>query len=97
MTTNGHGPDQSFDVQIASTGKVYTIPAGESVVDALAAHNIEIPVACGHGLCGTCLSRVLAGVPDHRDYYLTSAEREKNEVFTPCCSRSKTPLLVLDL
>jgi vanillate O-demethylase ferredoxin subunit len=97
MTTNGHESDRSFEVQIAGTGKVYTIAAGESVVSALAGHGIEIPVSCGHGLCGTCLTRVVAGVPDHRDYYLTNAEREANQSFTPCCSRSKTPLLVIDL
>jgi vanillate O-demethylase ferredoxin subunit len=89
--------DQPFEVQIASTGSTYTVPAGESVVSALAAHGIEIPTSCGHGLCGTCLTKVTAGIPDHRDYYLTSAERETNSMFTPCCSRSKSAVLVLDL
>jgi len=48
-------------------------------------------------VCGTCLTRVLDGVPDHRDLYLTDAERAANDQFTPCCSRARTPLLVLDL
>jgi vanillate O-demethylase ferredoxin subunit len=48
-------------------------------------------------VCGTCLTRVLAGVPDHRDVYLTPEEQAANDQFTPCCSRAKTPRLVLDL
>jgi vanillate O-demethylase ferredoxin subunit len=40
---------------------------------------------------------VLEGTPDHRDSYLNDAERAANDQFTPCCSRSKTPVLVLDL
>jgi vanillate O-demethylase ferredoxin subunit len=40
---------------------------------------------------------VLAGEPDHQDCYLSDAERALGDRFLPCCSRSKTPLLVLDL
>jgi vanillate O-demethylase ferredoxin subunit len=36
-------------------------------------------------------------VSDHRDLYLTDEERAANDQFTPCCSRARTPLLVLDL
>jgi vanillate O-demethylase ferredoxin subunit len=48
-------------------------------------------------VCGTCLTRVLEGEPDHRDHYLTDDERAKNDQFLPCCSRSKSRMLVLDL
>jgi vanillate O-demethylase ferredoxin subunit len=48
-------------------------------------------------VCGTCLTRVLEGVPEHRDMYLTEDEQAANDQFTPCCSRAKTALLVLDL
>ena len=40
---------------------------------------------------------VLEGTPDHRDTYFTDAERVAGDQFTPCCSRSRTPVLVLDL
>jgi vanillate O-demethylase ferredoxin subunit len=40
---------------------------------------------------------VLEGEPDHKDAYLTPEEQEKNDQFLPCCSRSKSSLLVLDL
>jgi vanillate O-demethylase ferredoxin subunit len=54
-------------------------------------------MSCEQGVCGTCLTRVLEGTPDHKDSYLTPEERAANDQFLPCCSRSKTPLLVLDL
>jgi vanillate O-demethylase ferredoxin subunit len=40
---------------------------------------------------------VLGGIPLHQDLVLTDAEHESNRVMTPCCSRSQSPELVLDL
>ncbi|SNS57829.1 2Fe-2S iron-sulfur cluster binding domain-containing protein, partial [Noviherbaspirillum humi] len=55
------------------------------------------PVSCEQGICGTCITRVLEGEPDHRDLYFTDEEKAANDQFTPCCSRAKGKLLVLDL
>ena len=89
--------DGSFSVKLARSGQVFDVPADCSVVQALERHGIEIPISCEQGVCGTCLTRVLEGVPEHRDMFLTEAEQACNDQFTPCCSRSKTPMLVLDL
>ena len=86
-----------FQVKIASTGEVFTINPGEVITQVLESQGVYIPVSCEEGVCGTCLTGVLEGVPDHRDLYLTDEERAKNDQFTPCCSRSKSPILVLDL
>lgn len=91
------GATDAFEVQIASTGSVVFVPAGKSVVQALAEQGIDIPVSCEQGVCGTCLTRILEGEPDHRDMFLTDAERSRNDQFTPCCSRAKSARLVLDL
>ena len=91
------GGDTAFDVRIASSGQVFTVPAGRTVVAVLSEHGIDIPVSCEQGVCGTCLTRVLDGVPDHRDVYLTDDERAANDQFTPCCSRSRSAMLSLDL
>jgi vanillate O-demethylase ferredoxin subunit len=90
-------PGDAFQIKLASTGAVYDIPADRSIVEVLNDVGIELPISCAQGVCGTCLTRVLEGVVDHRDFFLTEAEREKGDEFTPCCSRSKTPMLVLDL
>ena len=89
--------DSSFEVRIASTGLSCQVPAGKTVIEVLAAHGVEVPTSCEAGVCGTCLTRVLQGTPDHRDTFLTDAERAANDQFTPCCSRALSPLLVLDL
>jgi vanillate O-demethylase ferredoxin subunit len=89
--------DTGFDVQIASTGKVYAIPPDRTVLQVLEQNGVDVMVSCEQGVCGTCITRVLSGTPDHRDVYLTDEEHARNDQFTPCCSRSKTKLLVLDL
>ena len=87
----------TFEVKVASTGQVYRVPADRSVADVLAEHGVEVALSCEQGVCGSCLTGVLSGKPDHRDQVLTEAEHAANTQFTPCCSRSCTPLLVLDL
>ncbi len=87
----------SFSVKLASSGQCVEVPPGISVVQALAAHGVVVPTSCEQGVCGTCLVRVLDGVPDHRDLYLMPEERERNDSLLACCSRSLTPMLVLDL
>ena len=91
------GPDDAFQVRLASSGNVVDVPPGVTVVEALRGCGIEVPVSCEQGVCGTCLTRVLSGEPDHRDQYLTDEERVANDQFLPCCSRARTPELVLDL
>lgn len=91
------GGSEAFEVEIASTGRRIFIAADQSVAQALAAAGVQIPMSCEVGVCGSCRTRVLAGVPDHRDLLLSAEEQATNTEFTPCCSRSKTPLLVLDL
>jgi vanillate O-demethylase ferredoxin subunit len=89
--------DGSFEVKLASSGKIVLIPKDQTVTEALARAGVEILTSCEQGVCGTCITRVLEGEPDHRDLYFTPEEQAKNDQFTPCCSRSKSPLLVLDL
>ncbi len=89
--------DSAFDVRIAGTDQVFRIPAERSVASVLQEAGIDIYTSCGEGTCGTCVTRILEGVPDHRDVFLTDEEHASGGQFTPCCSRAKTPLLVLEL
>jgi vanillate O-demethylase ferredoxin subunit len=89
--------DDAFEVEIASTGTRFTVPANRSVLDVLLANGIEIPMSCEQGICGACVTGVLNGVPDHRDMFMTDEEHARSDQFTPCCSRAKSELLVLDL
>jgi vanillate O-demethylase ferredoxin subunit len=89
--------DGAFEVMLASSGRVVVVPKDRTVVQALAAAGVEVQTSCEQGVCGTCLTRVLEGVPDHRDMYLAPEEQAANDQFTPCCSRALSPRLVLDL
>jgi vanillate O-demethylase ferredoxin subunit len=89
--------DAGFEVQLASSGRVIAVAKDQTVTQALSAAGVEVQTSCEQGVCGTCLTRVLSGVPDHKDLYLTPEEQAANDQFTPCCSRAKTPRLVLDL
>jgi vanillate O-demethylase ferredoxin subunit len=89
--------DGSFQVKLASSGRVIPVAADRTVVQALAAAGVSVATSCEQGVCGTCLTRVIEGEPDHRDMYLTPEEQAAGDQFLPCCSRSKSPLLVLDL
>ncbi len=89
--------DAGFKLKLASSGRLVTVAKDQTVVQALAAIGVEIPTSCEQGVCGTCLTRVLDGEPDHKDMYLTPEEQAANDQFTPCCSRSKSAMLVLDL
>jgi vanillate O-demethylase ferredoxin subunit len=91
------GEERAFQVELAGSGRLIEVAIGQSVVQALAGAGVDILTSCEQGDCGTCLTRVLAGQPDHRDAYLTDAEKAANDQFLPCCSRSCSPLLVLDL
>lgn len=85
----------AFQIRLSRSGKVLDVPADRSVAAVLHAAGINVPVACEEGVCGTCETKVLSGTPDHRDQCLTPKEQQGR--FTPCCSRSLTPILELDL
>jgi vanillate O-demethylase ferredoxin subunit len=89
--------DGSFQVKLASSGAVFEVPAGKTIVQILHAHGVEILVSCEQGVCGTCITRVLQGACDHRDLYFTDEERARHDQLTPCCSRAKSAMLVLDI
>jgi len=92
-----HDSDAAFEVQLGEGGRVVVVSPGQTVVQALAASGVALPTSCEQGVCGTCLTRVLAGTPDHRDQYLTPEEQAAGDQFLPCCSRACSPRLVLDL
>jgi vanillate O-demethylase ferredoxin subunit len=93
----GGDAGDAFEVQLAGSGRVIAVPAGKTVVQALAEAGMKVDTSCEQGVCGVCLTGVLAGTPDHRDMFLTDEEHARNDQFTPCCSRARSPRLVLDL
>jgi len=89
--------DAAFEVQLGAGGRVVLVARGQTVAQALAQAGAPLTTSCEQGVCGTCLTRVLDGTPDHRDQYLTPEEQAAGDQFLPCCSRACSPRLVLDL
>jgi vanillate O-demethylase ferredoxin subunit len=87
----------AFKVRLERSGTEFDVPEHKSILEVLEENGIEHPFSCREGLCGTCLTNVVSGEPDHRDYVLTDEERASGKLMTICCSRSKSPTLVLDL
>lgn len=86
-----------FSVKLARSGRVIPVYKHQSVLEALEQGGVQIATSCQQGVCGTCLTTVLEGEPEHWDMYLTPQEQAANNRFLPCCSRSHSALLVLDL
>jgi len=91
------GPRETFVVRLARSGGEYVIAENKSIVEALAEHGVHIETSCEQGVCGTCLTGVLEGIPDHRDVFLTDEERDANDRMCTCVSRACSDVLVLDL
>lgn len=89
--------DGAFEVELASTGQVFKIPANIPIVDVLLEAGITIDTSCKEGICGTCIIPVLEGEPDHRDNCLSKKEKAANDQICTCVSRAKSSKLLLDL
>jgi vanillate O-demethylase ferredoxin subunit len=90
-------PTTAFTVVLKRQGKEFHVPAGESIMQVLMDNGIAVAHSCREGVCGTCETRVLEGVPDHKDNVLSARERESNTLIMTCCSGAKTDRLVLDI
>lgn len=95
-----HGEPQrhdSFEVELASSGRIVTVPPERSILSVLEEAGVDILSSCTEGTCGTCETGVLAGEVDHRDSLLTDEERAANDVMFVCVSRAACSRLILDL
>ncbi len=86
--------DKPFAVKLARTGKTVTVPAEKTILEVLRDVGLEVPSSCETGTCGTCRTKMLDGIADHRDLVL--AEHEKADTIMICVSRAKTDELTLD-
>jgi ferredoxin-NADP reductase len=91
-----HANNQTFEVQLASTGAVLEIPPEKSILHVLRERGIEVPCSCEEGVCGTCETRVVSGDIEHRDALLSALERKANRSMMVCVSRARGRV-VLDL
>lgn len=87
----------TLHVTLARSGVELEVGPEQSIMEAARAAGVDVPSSCEQGICGTCETRVLDGVPDHRDQLLTPEEQARGETMMVCVSRACTPSLTLDL
>lgn len=97
LPVQAHAGDGTIEVELARSGSTVLVPPDRTIADVLIERGVALETSCEQGICGTCLTRVLAGVPDHRDEFLLEDEQNAGELILPCVSRAKTARLVLDL
>lgn len=87
--------NHAFELQLARSRKTLLVPPDKTALQIMLDAGVEVPFSCESGVCATCVTRVLDGLPDHCDQCLT--EKERTQSFTPCCSRALTPYLSIDI
>jgi ferredoxin-NADP reductase len=92
-----HLSQQAFRVVLARSSKEVVVPTGKTILDALLEAGIVVPHSCRAGFCATCETRVLEGIPLHRDFVLSEQDRASNRLIMICCSGAKSDYLKLDL
>ncbi|MDA5559002.1 PDR/VanB family oxidoreductase [Shimia sp. MMG029] len=97
ITDADHGENESFEIEISSSGDVYDVSAEQTILEVLQANGVHVDFGCSEGLCGSCMVDVVEGDVDHRDGILTPEEQATNSYMCTCVSRAKSKRLVLDL
>lgn len=96
----GFGPSQRVDdrgieVHLERSDITVTVAPGETILDAILSAGVWAPFECRRGSCGSCMTRVSAGEPDHRDVCLSDVLRET--YMCTCVSRARSSHLTLEL
>ncbi|MDE2410896.1 MAG: PepSY domain-containing protein [Sphingomonadales bacterium] len=91
-----NGEHAPFDVVLGRSGQRLTVGGGETLLAALAGAGLAPRSSCEQGTCGECALTVRAGAIDHRDCFLSEADRARGDVMLACVSRACEGELVLD-
>jgi ferredoxin-NADP reductase len=88
---------QSYTVELKRSGQTLTVMPNQSLLATLQAAGIYCNTSCEEGICGSCETQVLEGIPDRRDSVLSPAEQATHKMMMVCVSGCKSSHLVLDL
>jgi vanillate O-demethylase ferredoxin subunit len=97
VSSSSANEEGTFDIELARSKRVLAVPRGKTITEVLHEHGLPIETSCEAGICGACRTAVLGGTPEHRDHFLSAADKARNDCIMPCVSRCKTGRLVLDV
>ncbi|WP_328914504.1 MULTISPECIES: PDR/VanB family oxidoreductase [unclassified Streptomyces] len=86
-----------FTVELRRSGLTLEVPPDRTLLDVVRDVAPDVGFSCEEGYCGSCETRVLAGVPEHHDTVLSDEERKRGDTMMICVGRSASELLALDL
>jgi vanillate O-demethylase ferredoxin subunit len=80
---------EEFVVRVAERQVETTVGTDETVLEALIRAGVDLMYDCRKGECGLCLLDVHAveGVLDHRDVFLSTAQKDRGRTISTCVSR----------
>ena len=88
----------TFTVTLASSGETWPVPGDKTIAQVLQENGVAVPLSCEMGMCGACLTPLMAGQADHRDTVQSEAEKSAAvQQIALCCSRSHSANLLIDL
>ena len=87
----------NYELVLARSGHTLRLPPEANILDVVLALGVEVENDCRDGICGSCITPVLAGTVDHRDLVLTKKEQAAMNQMLICCSKPTCTRLELDL
>jgi vanillate O-demethylase ferredoxin subunit len=88
---------KAFTVTLARTGITLPVGADETILDVLDANGIDAAFSCEQGVCGTCVSDVVDGTPDHCDSFLSEKQKSSGDRMCICVSRARGDTITIDI
>lgn len=87
----------AFEVELRLSGQTLLVPPDKSILEVAEKAGVDVAYSCAEGICGSCETTVIEGVPDHRDSVLNLAERQAGDAMMICVSRCLGTRLVLEI
>ena len=86
-----------FKIKLAKSGKEFIVPPEKTSTEILNENGFQVDVKCSDGICGVCMSGLISGDVEHRDFILSKSQRKNNIIL--CKSRASKPggVIVIDL
>lgn len=87
----------SYELVLKKSGHTLRMRPDANILETVLALGIEVENDCRDGICGSCVTPVLAGTVDHQDLVLTRREQAAMDRMMICCSKPTCERLELDL
>jgi len=94
--SSGAFPAEDFTVAVPRHGVEIVVPRNRTLLDTLADAGIEVISDCRKGECGLCALTVMSfdGRIDHRDVFLSDAQKAENQKICACVSRAAGRIVI---